>query len=363
MIVDKNTGKIVGYTQKDREEALTVSLTSLASSLGYTPVREGKNYSLKEMDSLIIYDDKTWYRWSGKGEKTGGTQIDFLMEYGNAPTVLSAIEQLLEFNNKNYIQSVPPCIDVKERSRILRLPPRNKDYKRTYAYLMKTRGLSKEVIYDFIHRGLIYEDAVHHNLVFVGYNPDGVIMYAGLRGTADIYGKKFKGDCPGNNKNYGVNIVNKNNNKLYVFESVIDCMSFIDMEKENQANMLVLGMVEDNPLAQFIKDYNHINSIYFCLDNDEAAHKALYGHMDQSGNMIKSGLLKKYEDMGFNVFVCVPPYGKDWNESLIYKKNNITESGLATLNPNDSKKELNIQSSVISTEPMQNSITRFHKGR
>ena len=51
----KNNGdEVIVYTNEEREKALEVSLTALASSLGYTPIRQGRHFSLKEMDSLVI---------------------------------------------------------------------------------------------------------------------------------------------------------------------------------------------------------------------------------------------------------------------------------------------------------------------
>ena len=324
MVLDKN-GNAIGYTSEERQDALCVSLCAIASNLGFTPIRSGKHYSLKEMDSLIIYNDKTWNRWSGKGNITGGTQIDFLMAFGGLDTPQRAIKWLLDFRgtspNISYAKNVFSDVDrVKERGCDMTLPPKNVNYKRLYAYLIQTRGLSPEVVSDFVHRKLIYEDAVHHNIVYCGYDPQGKIRYAGLRGTADLYGKKFKMDVLGNDKNYGVNIVNKNSHSLLVFESVIDCMSYIDMYKDNESNKLVLGMVEDNPLVQFLKDYDHIDTIHFCLDNDEAAHKALYGQKNAEGNMTSIGLVKKYESLGFITDVIVPPSGKDFNEALLNQK-------------------------------------------
>jgi hypothetical protein len=326
MIYDKYTGKAIGYTQAERSEALTVSLSALAAHLGFTPVKSGSHYSLKEMDSLIIYNDKTWNRWSGKGNITSGSQIDFLMAFGEVDTPQEAINELLKFkgiNPENTInqneQQKTENVDnhgVKE----LKLPPQNADYRRVYAYLIKTRGLSQEVVHDFIHRKLIYEDAVHHNIVYCGYDPQGIIRYAGLRGTADAYGKTFKSDCPGNDKNYGVNIVNKSSDRLCVFEAVIDCMSYIDMFKDNESNKLVLGMVEDNPLEQFLKDYTHIKTIDFCLDNDTAAYKALYGVVDESGKTVKQGLLEKYRERGYICKVIVPETGKDFNKALLNRR-------------------------------------------
>ena len=77
-----NGEEVIMYTNEERESAMQVSLTSLARSLGYTPIKQGSLWTLKEMDSLKIHNDKSWYRWSGRGNRTGGSQIDFLMEFG-----------------------------------------------------------------------------------------------------------------------------------------------------------------------------------------------------------------------------------------------------------------------------------------
>lgn len=333
-------GEPVGYSQEERQKALEVSLTSLATSLGYTPVRAGNHYSLKEFDSLIIYNDKSWNRWSGKGNINSGSQIDFLLEFGNIKTPVEAIKYLLEYGGHDTSQNFDnrsKADDMSKNDRVLELPPKNDNYRRVYAYLMKTRGISQETVSEFVHRKLIYEDSIHHNVVFVGYSPSGDAKYAGMRGTADLYGRKFKCDVPGNDKNYGVNIVNKNSSEIVVFESVIDCMSWLDIyggAYKEWPNLLVLGMVEDNPLEQFLKDYEHINSIRFCLDNDEAAKKSLYGQKESDGSIKKIGLLEKYENKGYRVNVTIPAYGKDFNETLLEMK----KKRLEQINNNTHKK-------------------------
>lgn len=319
----KNDGKeIIVYTNEERDRAMEVSLTSLAASMGYTPVRRGRHYILKEMDSLVIYNDKTWNRWSGRGNITNGSQIDFLLEFGNASSVPEAIQQLLEFKGDAiediYVQPQKKN-DLEEHNMVL--PKKNDNFRRLYAYLIKSRGLSPEVVNEFVHRKLIYEDAAHHNIVYCGYDPEGNIRYAGLRGTADFNGRKFQCDVPGNDKNYGVNIVNKDSSELKVFEAVIDCMSYMDMTGDYTSNKLVLGMVEDNPLEQFLRDYSHVKSISFCLDNDYAGRKAVYGEDPQHPEREIQGLKEKYEERGFSVSVEVPPAGKDWNEALLFNKN------------------------------------------
>ena len=310
----------LSYTQEERERVKSdVSLTALASSMGFTVIQKGAYYSIKEMDSIIIYDDRSWKRFSNKGSINGGSQIDFELAFGESQTVPEAIHRLLEFMNDPVSMNRAVFSDYSSGSGrsesvlngSLQLPPKNQNYKRVFAYLMKTRGLSQEIVSYFAHNKLLYEDAVHHNVVFCGYDPDGNIRYAGMRGTVTYGNKAFKCDVPGNDKNYGVNIVNKDFSELKVFESVIDCMSYMDLTKDYDSNKLVLGMVADNPLERFLMDYDHIRSISFCLDNDEAGRSAVFG-----GELPGSGYLEKYGSRGYNCQVELPPAGKDWNEFL-----------------------------------------------
>ena len=66
------------------------------------------------------------------------------------------------------------------------LPPKNTDMRRVYAYLMKRRHIAKDVISHFAHVGTLYEDAEHHNCVFVGTDENGVARHAHLR-SANSY--------------------------------------------------------------------------------------------------------------------------------------------------------------------------------
>lgn len=64
------------------EEEITMvkqaDLVAVATAMGYTPKRIGRYYTLKEMDSIRIYNRSHWYRWSSE---TGGSQIDFVMTF------------------------------------------------------------------------------------------------------------------------------------------------------------------------------------------------------------------------------------------------------------------------------------------
>ena len=68
------------FTEEELAIAKSVDLTAVASSLGFTVKRVGRCHTLKEMDSVRIYNRSHWFRWSRQYEKgnNGGSQIDFL---------------------------------------------------------------------------------------------------------------------------------------------------------------------------------------------------------------------------------------------------------------------------------------------
>lgn len=329
------------YTAEERRLALEASLTAVARYYGFTPVRIGHYYTLTEMNSIRIYNDRSYFRWSEKEENghIGGSQIDFLLEYCNCESVVEAIHTLLAIQGISNTRILPServnmakePVGEKEKVPFI-LPKPAQRYNRAYAYLTKTRGLSVEVVnYMVRDKKLLYEDAEHHNLVFLGKDKDGEVKYATKRGTADLFGKKFRGDVAGNDKNFGVNIVNLKCDRLKVFEAAIDMMSYLDVTGDYESNKLVLGMVSDNPLEQFLKDYDHIKNIDFCLDNDEAGLKAVYGTSPtvdmKTGEIIKErkiGLIEKYESRGYHTTAHLVPdgEGKDWNGYLLYLKEN-----------------------------------------
>ena len=111
-------------------------------------------------------------------------------------------------------------------------------------------------------------------------------------------------DVAGNDKKYGVNLCNPDSKELYVFEAAIEAMSFCELYHVQKDNLLVLGGTWDGALEQFLKDYAHIKSITFCLDNDEAGRKATKEYM------------KKYETRGYDTNFEIPEEGKDFNEYL-----------------------------------------------
>jgi hypothetical protein len=309
------------FTEEELQIAKSVDLTAVASSLGYTVRKVGKYYTLKEMDSIRIYNKSHWFRWSRQYDKgsNGGSQIDFLRVFCDMD-VKEAVFWLLDFAGYRRIPEAERKAPLKyqvqtfkvEEKKPFLLPEPSPDNSYLYEYLNQKRGISRAVIDYFVTNGLIYESRHYHNVVFKGNDKEGVTKFASMRGVFDKDGKSFKCDVAGNDKNYGFNVVNEDSNELVVFEAAIDLMSYVDIFWDFDSNKLALGMLADAPLETFLKEHPNITSIRFCLDSDEPGKKA------------SDELARKYYGMGFDVEEVPPPAGfKDYNEWLKASKEQV----------------------------------------
>lgn len=310
------------FTEAELSIAKSVDLTAVAEHMGYTVKRVGNHYTLKEIDSLRIYNRTNWFRWSRQYEKgsNGGSQIDFLRVFAGME-VKEAVFWLLRFagyhkdevHDKNVV-IVKPVNPVAEAKKQFTLPQAAADNRYLYSYLSKERAISKEVIDYFVQAGLIYEAATYHNIIFKGNDKNGITRFASMRGVFDRNGKSFKCDVAGNDKHYGFNTTNPDSDKLHVFEAAIDLMSYLDIHADYITNKLALGMLSDAPLATFLHENPQITTIHFCLDNDEPGRRAA------------RELMEKYYGLGYEVEDIPPPAGyKDYNEWLVKAKGTSQE--------------------------------------
>ena len=98
------------------------------------------------------------------------------------------------------------------------VPSKHSDMRRVYAYLTSERMIDREVIRAFESKGLIFEDAEHHNAVFVGVDANGEPKHIQKRSTNS--GSSFKGNVDSSNADYSFNYVGTSD-KLFVFEAPI----------------------------------------------------------------------------------------------------------------------------------------------
>lgn len=265
------------------------------------------------MDSIRIYNDRTWYRFSGveSNGRIGGNVIDFLNAFGNM-TFPEAVKWLLECQGQTiegYHHPLKVDKNIEAERQLFILPEVNDNNKCVFGYLMKQRHLSYNTVDFFIRAELMYESRKHHNLVWIGRDKAGQVRYAGMRGTYDPPdGEPFKCDVAGNDKSYGVNLYIEGNHQVAVCEGFIDMLSYYELEKDS-ASLVSLGMVGDAPLDTFLKEHPDIGKIILALDHDQAGRKAT------------ERLTEKYQKQGYEVQSYeFPDQVKDVNQHLIARK-------------------------------------------
>lgn len=293
------------FTDEEMTVVRNTDLPALLESLGYSVVRKGRFYSTKEMDSLMIKDRRTWFRYS---EQVGGDAITFLRRF-NGMTFPEAVNALLSFNGYSRYKprtqfKHPPAPE--EKTEFI-LPDKSADSRRVYAYLKK-RGVSHQVIGAFLDFGLLYEDMPYHNCVFVGKNAEDRPVFAYKRGTYDKDGAGFKGDVPGGDKAVAFRLpCDPEKDSVHVFESPIDLMSYMTLHRKLNSNAVALCCLHDGALETYLKENPHIKEIVLCLD------------ADKWGKIAAERISEKYASQGHRVTIKSPAKGKDWNEYLQIK--------------------------------------------
>ena len=279
------------YTQAQIDKANAVDLEKFLRAQGETLVRSGKEYRWKAHDSLTVCGNK-WFRHS---QSKGGLPGDFVMEfYGKS--FPEAVQMLTGEPGE-----VQPEADPAP-SPAFRLPLRDVTNANILNYLTQERKLSPSLVNFFIAAGDIYEDAAHHNVVFVGRDADGHPRYASNRGIRE----KFRQDAAGAEKAFG--FAHRGTDKqLLVFEAPIDLLSFIELFPKNwqQHNYLSLGGVSSKALRQFLSERPDVERVFLCLDADKAgedACKRLTALLPDTVSVTR-----------------IQPCMKDWNDVLVHR--------------------------------------------
>ena len=277
------------YTQEQIDRANRADIADFLRTQGETLERAGNEYRWKRHDSLTVRENK-WYRHS---QSKGGGPIDFVMEfYGRSFT--EAVQLLTgELGEGKPEQTAPPPLSD------FRLPPRSPDPGQVKRYLTEARRIDEDVTGFFLSTGDIYEEAAHHNAVFVGRDESGIPRYAHQRGTTG----NFRLDVKGSDKAFNF-CYRGEGEKLFVFEAPVDLLSFLCLFKKNwqKHSYLSLGGVGEKALVRFLSDRPSVKTIYLCLDSDEAGNEAC-------------SRIAKLTPEGLTVHRLVPLF-KDWNEVL-----------------------------------------------
>ena len=285
----------IHFTEQQKTQARQTDIAELLRSQGETLKRSGSESEWMDGGQKVTIRGNLWYH---QYEQVGGDAVDFVRRFYNK-SYPEAMEYLL--GGSGGTLAVSPSVQKEEKPFVL--PPKNDNMRRVFAYLLNRRGIDREVLYAFVHKGMIYESADYHNAVFVGFDSNGNAKHAHKRGTGSE--SSYKGNVSGSQPEYSFHWSGQSDT-LYLFEAPIDMLSFISMQKEGwrQHSYAASCSVSDKVLFQTLKDNPNIRQVVLCLDSDEP------------GQTAAKRIADKLFVQGIASEILVPVH-KDWNEDLL----------------------------------------------
>ena len=266
----------------------------------------GSTYCTREHDSLKISNGK--WNWFSRGIG-GKTALDYLIKvqgfsFTQAVETLVGRAAVLPPISRAPFSPPPP--------RKLLMPELNSNHDRVLNYLMG-RGIHPVVLDYCLEHKLLFETKQYHNALFAGYDREGKMRYAALRGTLG----DFKGEVTGSDKHYSFSIsAPQESGRLHLFESAIDLLSYAtltlgrgwDWQKDSLLSLAgVYQTKRENvvpiALSRYLQEHPNIHTLQLHLDNDEVGRGAAAG--------IMGGLQDRYK-----VLDQPPTSGKDVNDLL-----------------------------------------------
>ena len=294
----------IPFTDEQKILANSVNLEEFLRMRGEKLERVGREHKLIYYDSSGKHDSITLRgsTWFDHKNQVGGGAIKFMQEFYDMD-FQTAVQELLG-QRVTPLSHSPPKAIAKEEKKEFRLPQANTNMHRVYAYLIKQRFISPDIISHFAKQHTLYEDKQHHNAVFVGLDENGVPRQASKRST-NSFGKTFRITCEGSDTRYSFSHFGKLE-KLFVFEAPIDMLSYLTLHPENwqQHSYIAMNGVYENAVLTALKNHINLSEVILCVDNDEGGIEAV----DRLRDILN-------ENGYSNVKRLAPPY-KDWNEVL-----------------------------------------------
>ena len=295
----------IPFTDEQKQLANSVDLAEYLRVRGEKLERVGIEHKLIYYDSSGKHDSITirGSKWFDHKNQTGGGAIKFMQEFYGMD-FQTAVQELLGRSISPLSNSPPKADKQEQKTRDFKLPEANSNMHRVYAYLIKQRFISAEIITHFAKQHTLYEDKTHHNAVSVGLNEKGVPKQAHKRSTNSV-GSTFRITCGGSDTRYSFAHFGENE-RLYVFEAPIDMLSFLTLYPKDwqKHSYIAMNGVYENAVLTALKNHSNLSEVILCVDNDEGGIEAA----DRLRDILN-------ENGYSNVKRLAPPY-KDWNEVL-----------------------------------------------
>lgn len=318
-IINKYFDTKQGYTNEDLDTVRSTNLVDFLSHRGEKLHRVGNSeYTMSEHDSMRINGSQ--FYWNS--QKQGGNALDFCMVYYNM-SFQEAVSELLSFNGiaKNEINYSAPNVNTTidteiktEVEEVIKPIPNEltSQTNRIYAYLTQTRGIDKDIVSSLIESKKIAQD-IKGNLIFKIFDKSNILTGAEITGTLTNRRYKQITEKNGNGFVLNPNVSDKPTTAMF-FESAVDLLSFYTIYPNTKALLVSMAGLKDKVIEKIVKDYElEYTNCIISSDNDEAGRNFAYKVKEKYN-------LKTY--FVSNDPKCVNSRTKDWNDFLIYLKNN-----------------------------------------
>ena len=268
-------GTFVYFTEEQKRQANDVDLEAYLLRRGEKLLSSGREKRLASDRSVTIRGNE----WFDHEAQAGGHPIDFLRIHYQ----MSFPEAMRELLGGNQGQVFPAAKKKEVPPKPFALPPENSNMRRAL---------------------LIYEDADHHNVVFVGRDKNGTAKHAHIRST-NSWGDPFRLNVEGCDPGYSFHYDGKDG-RLFVFEAPIDLLSYISLHPDRWQEHSYVACCGTSaiPVITCLDRMKNPEEVVLCLDNDEAGRKAC--------RRLEGQLTGKY-----NISIRRElPAQKDWNDDL-----------------------------------------------
>lgn len=293
------------FTDRQLEDVKRTDLAAFLRSKGEKLIRSGSEYRWVYRDGYGKHDSITIRggEWFDHKRLLGGDAIGFLQEFYNM-SFREAVEELIKESGELRINPVRDSFPNCQLSTVnFQLPPKAANMHRLYAYLCKTRNIAPEVVSHFVHAGTLYEDALHHNAVFIATDENGKPCGGMKKGT--LSDSSFRQTIAASDTQYAFHHKGTSG-WVYVFEAAVDMLSFITLNPQGwrEHSYLALDGLSPKALHHFLGTHEDVREVCLCLDNDTAGIEAsmrITAQLNERGYIEVSRLL---------------PELKDWNEVI-----------------------------------------------
>lgn len=290
--------------REEVQKANEVHVLDYLHAKGESLQQQGRYFRHPEHDSLVIKDSGHWY-WNSRS-KGGYGAISFAREFYDM-TFQDAVrdvnaQSVSKHFSKNAERQVakefeyPKHQEVKSQDNISR-------------YLTKERMIDPRIVAALIKKDLLAEDKLK-NGVFKWKDSAGKIVGGDRQGTVKMDNKRgsFKQIMANSKEDGGFRLDIGVPNKIALFESPIDALSYFDLKRSENIRLLSMSWLKDQTatsgIRDLIKDCKErgavVEEVIFAVDNDDAGKQ----------------FVERWSNLLTNIKVDLPK-NKDWNLDLV----------------------------------------------